>query len=143
MSLIKFEGISADPHPYVSEQDLDDSLFGQEFLSQFPVTHIKMLGEDPFLPRRIDFYFLTNSLIKAIALVKELNRRGYSADTFEMKTEPNITGIQGSTTEMSVAQVDVLGWAREMCELGYIYDCALDGWGMGIRIDREDFSDEQ
>lgn len=79
----------------------------------------------------IEFFFITDSQQKALNLSQRLisDFSSYSDINVE-ETEDywEVTGIT-SLIEMSIAEIN--NWNQLMWDIGYEYDCKLDGWQVG------------
>jgi regulator of RNase E activity RraB len=49
--------------------------------------------------------------------------------TYASASNAKVQVITGWITEITIRDAAVLDWTREMCTLGFKYDCAFDGWG--------------
>lgn len=89
---------------------------------------------------KVEFFFYTNTAEKAKALAEELKKLDYDV-MYELSGYDNTKYlINGWTTKMPMADGVMANWAKEMCEIGYKFDCEFDGWG--TCPDQEDFDDE-
>ncbi len=79
-------------------------------------------------PKKIDFFFYTDAQEKAEALSKDLQKLKYEV---EVKYSDKLKwSICGCTNEITVTNMAIEKWTKEMCEAGYKNDCHFDGWGM-------------
>jgi regulator of RNase E activity RraB len=82
--------------------------------------------------RCLEFFFYTNTSEKAKLLAAELQKKEYSASYEKLGYNNKSFVITGWTRKISINDSDLAAWAKEMCELGYKYDCEFDGWGTDV-----------
>jgi len=83
--------------------------------------------------RRLELFFYTNTIEKAKLFEHELKNRSYSVESKTSGHDDELFVITGWTTKMKIEENTLVNWVREMCELGYKYDCEFDGWGTNIK----------
>jgi len=79
--------------------------------------------------RRLEFFFYTDTVEKAVALAAELKNKDYEVDHGPSVSNAKVQLITGWTAEIAMSDTAVLDWTREMCTLGFKHDCDFDGWG--------------
>jgi hypothetical protein len=118
-----------DKNRFVSEHSFKDNLENQLQRTPQTLSHLRAANVTSENELKLEFFFYTNSENKAGQLANELATLNYSVDhrlAADSKTEYLITGW----TNKIIMTDDQLGkWTRDMCELGYKYDCEFDGWG--------------
>ena len=82
--------------------------------------------------RSLEFFFYTNTMEKAKLLAEELQKKEYSVAYRKSGYNKKQFVITGWTRKISIEDSALADWAKEMCELGYKYDCEFDGWGTNI-----------
>ena len=82
--------------------------------------------------RCLEFFFYTNTMEKAKLLAEELQKKEYSVAYRKSGYNKKQFVITGWTRKISIGDSALATWAKEMCELGYKYDCEFDGWGTDI-----------
>jgi len=82
--------------------------------------------------RCLEFFFYTNTMEKAKLLAEELQKKEYSVAYRKSGYNKKQFVITGWTRKISIGDNALAAWAKEMCELGYKYDCEFDGWGTDI-----------
>ena len=82
--------------------------------------------------RSLEFFFYTNTMEKAKLLTEELRKKEYSVAYRKSGYNKKQFVITGWTRKISIEDSALADWAKEMCELGYKYDCKFDGWGTDI-----------
>src|SRR5207249_3200677 len=79
--------------------------------------------------RKVEFFFYTNTTDKAEELAKELEKLNYETSHGKSSGDGKSFIVTGITTKMKMDDEIIANWAKEMCELGYKFDCDFDGWG--------------
>ena len=82
--------------------------------------------------RSLEFFFYTNTMEKAKLLAEELQKKEYSVAYRKSGYNKKQFVITGWTRKISIEDSALAVWAKEMCEVGYKYDCEFDGWGTDI-----------
>ena len=82
--------------------------------------------------RCLEFFFYTNAIEKAKLLAEDLQKKEYSAAYRKSGHGNKSFVITGWTRKISIGDSALATWVKEMCELGYKYDCEFDGWGTDI-----------
>ncbi len=82
---------------------------------------------------QLEFFFYTNTIEKAKLLAAELKNRNYSVEYNTSAHDNKLFVINGRTIKMKIEEKTLVDWAKEMCGLGYNYDCEFDGWGTDIK----------
>ena len=85
------------------------------------------ITDDHYL--KLEFFFYTNTLEKAGELAQELEKLNYEVQFGTSASDKKLFIITGWTIKMKMEDVVVIAWAKQMCELGYSFDCEFDGWG--------------
>ena len=82
--------------------------------------------------RSLEFFFYTNTIEKAKSLAAELKKKEYTVAYREAGYPKNQFVITGWTRKISIEQNALSDWVKDMCEIGYKYDCEFDGWGTDV-----------
>lgn len=120
---------SSDENRFVTEQAFNDNLKKQLSMTPRTIAELRKDGVTDNKELKLEYFFYTNTDAKAKQLANELSQLSYSVDhrlAADSKIEYIITGW---TTKMKIADEVVSKWTKEMCELGYKFDCDFDGWG--------------
>ena len=114
---------------FVSETAFNKNLKSQMGMTPQTLEQLRKInvGEDNEL--KLEFFFYTNSLDKAAELSSELKKLNYESDQRLAAGSKTEYLVNGWTTKMKMTDQVVSNWAKEMCELGYKFDCEFDGWG--------------
>ena len=129
MGLFQFCKSNSDKNTFVSEQAFADNLKKQVDMTPQTLNQLRQAGVTEDKELKLEYFFYTNSDEKAKKLADELAKLNYTVDhrlAVDSQTEFIITGW---TTKMKMSEDVVKKWTKEMCELGYKYDCDYDGWG--------------
>jgi regulator of RNase E activity RraB len=78
---------------------------------------------------KLEYFFYTNELNKAVQLSDELKKVDYSVVYEQSEGDKKLFVITGWSTKMQMSNNVVEKWTSDMCELGYKFDCEFDGWG--------------
>lgn len=102
------------------------------------VAQLRQLGVTATTQLELEVFFYTDAEPKAAGLDAALARLGY-----RVRSGPSASGegrflVTGWTTRMRMDEAVVVGWTRQMCELGYEHDCEFDGWGTNPDQEQDD-----
>ena len=114
---------------FVSEEAFETNLETQMAMTPQTLQQLRNYNIAPENRRQLEFFFYTNTVEKAVALAAELKDRNYEVDHRPSASNAKVQVITGWTTEITMSDAAVLDWTREMCTLGFKYDCDFDGWG--------------
>ncbi|HKG08353.1 MAG TPA: ribonuclease E inhibitor RraB [Pedobacter sp.] len=78
---------------------------------------------------KLEYFFYTNVEDKAASLAAALEKLDYSVEYGLSEGDSNSFVITGWTIKMLMDEDLIVSWTKEMCELGYEFDCEFDGWG--------------
>jgi len=78
---------------------------------------------------KLEYFFYTNSAAKAEQLAFEIEKLNYKVESGVSTSDKKLFMVTGWTTKMKMSNEVVIQWTKEMCELGYKFDCDFDGWG--------------
>jgi len=122
-------GIFKSKKRFISEQQHKDNLDSQLSMSPQTVDQLRDYGvtEDKHL--KLEYFFYTNTPVKAKNLSEELSSFGYSSEFGDSANDDSIKVITGWTSPVSMSTEAVMAWTSKMCRLGYSHDCEFDGWG--------------
>jgi regulator of RNase E activity RraB len=118
--------------PFVTEASFQANLKKQAAANSQVLGVLKHHALSDTNLRCLEFFFYTNTIEKARSLAAELRKKEYSVTYREAGYPRNQFVITGWTRKMSIEDNALAAWAKEMCELGYEYDCEFDGWGTDI-----------
>ena len=78
---------------------------------------------------KLEYFFYTNTADKAEKLAAEIGKLDYTVEYRISPGDKKLFIVTGWTTKMKMADDEVKQWTKQMCELGYKFDCKFDGWG--------------
>lgn len=78
---------------------------------------------------KLEYFFYTNTGDKAQQLAIEIGKLNYTVQHGVSAGDNKLFIVTGWTTKMKMADEVVKQWTKQMCELGYTFDCEFDGWG--------------
>lgn len=128
-SMDKTTNITQDNNRYVTEESFKNNIQKQVDMTPQTLDRLRKAGVSADKELKLEFFFYTNSDDKAKKLADALAKLSYSVEhrlAAESKTGFVITGW---TTKMKMSEDVVKKWTKEMCQLGYKFDCDYDGWG--------------
>jgi regulator of RNase E activity RraB len=114
---------------FVSESQFKDNLNRQVELAPETLNQLKNYGVTDDSELKLEFFFYSKSLDNAKKLADELKKLNYVVEFGKSAGDKKLFIITGWTTKMKMDDQAVQLWTKEMCELGYKFDCEFDGWG--------------
>lgn len=78
---------------------------------------------------KLEFFFYSDTIGKVERLSDELKKMHYEVEFGQSHGDKKLYILTGWTTKMKMDNGTVKAWAKEMCEMGYKFDCDFDGWG--------------
>lgn len=104
----------------------------QEVSSKVVLDIMRNLGDRQAEELILDFFFYTDERSKAEGLAEVLRKFGYTLGIYKEEKGELKFSVIGQTIPLPNEDDVVLNWCRKMNELGYIHDCAFDGWGTPV-----------
>jgi hypothetical protein len=132
MSLFEFEGIQLDPDRFVTEEAFEECLAEQSSIALYAMEHFMMLGQESGAKANVDYFYSTNTKEKADTLMAELANRGFRLSLSMPHPPEALFSIVATRLNVVITERNLILLAREMCKIGYIFDCSFDAWGMGF-----------
>ena len=77
---------------------------------------------------QLEYFFYSNSAEKAARLATAMKKLNYIVYDETPAANKELFSINGLTTKMQMSDEVLIQWAKEMCEIGYTFDCEFDGW---------------
>ena len=114
---------------FVSESEFNKNLKSQMGMTPQTLEQLRKIDVNADKELKLEFFFYTNSLDKAAQLSAELKKLNYASDHGLAAGSKTEYLVNGWTTKMKMADEVVKNWTKQMCEIGYKYDCDFDGWG--------------
>jgi hypothetical protein len=113
---------------YISEPKFKEIMTKQTAWTPETLKQLNKLGVKDDTQLKLEYFFYTNTIEKASALAKVMEKRGYSVVYEPSAHDKKIYVITGWTGKMSMNEATVIEWTRQMCQIGYDNDCEFDGW---------------
>ncbi|MFD1604463.1 hypothetical protein ACFSJW_13725 [Flavobacterium artemisiae] len=129
MSILNFLKPKKDKR-LVSENDFNANLVKHYRLATEALVSLRDAAVEEEDKLQIDYFFYSDSLLKAEALEKEMQNMGYIVNYGIAPHDKNIFVISGRTTEIRMMHESLSKWITGMCEIGYMHDCIFDSWGI-------------
>jgi regulator of RNase E activity RraB len=129
MGLFDFLKSKSDNGQFVSETAFKSNREKQIQMTPQTLEQLRALNISREKELKLEYFFYTNSEIKAKQLATEIKKLNYSVEYGVTDDDKNLFIITGWTTKMKMADEVVKQWTEQMCELGYKYDSDFDGWG--------------
>ena len=114
---------------FVSDRAFKKNLARQVELAPETLRHLKNYGVSDDSELKLEFFFYARTEDKAQMLAAALKKINYEVEFGKSAGDKKLFIITGLTTKMRMDDWTVQSWAKEMCELGYKFDCDFDGWG--------------
>jgi hypothetical protein len=114
---------------FLTEKDFKANLDKQLKMSPQTLEQLRQYNVTNSSRLKLEFFFYTDKLDNAIDLTNELKSKKYSVVHGPSADDPKILIISGWTLPIKMDIDSVLEWIKEMCEVGYEFDCDFDGWG--------------
>lgn len=84
-------------------------------------------------PVKLEFFFYTNLMGKALKLAMALKQKNYTLEPVRKSMSGNGLWLTtGLTHYLCLDPVPICDWAEMMCKTGLEFDCSFDGWGIYI-----------
>jgi regulator of RNase E activity RraB len=114
---------------FVSESKFKGNLNMQVELAPETLNQLKNYGVTDDSELKLEFFFYSKTLDNAEKLAEELKKLNYEVEFGKSAGDKKLFIITGWTTKMKMDDHTVQSWTKEMCEMGYKFDCEFDGWG--------------
>lgn len=114
---------------FVTEQAFRRNIMKQVTMSPQTLAQLRKYGVTANSKLRLEFFFYTDTEAKAQSLAASLHKLGYELETKQTAGDQKLLLVNGWTTPLQMDDHTVLGWTRQMCQMGYEHDCDFDGWG--------------
>ena len=114
---------------FVTEILYQKNKLNQVNMSPKTLKHLRNLGVSDTSELKLEYFFYTNSVDKAKNLADAIQKLNYTVKYDKAVLDKKLFVITGWTIKIKMADSIVLDWTKQMCDLGYKYDCDFDGWG--------------
>jgi regulator of RNase E activity RraB len=114
---------------YVTEDSFKKNKDNQVKMTPKTLKQLRDLGVFETKELKLEYFFYTNSLDKAKSLTNEIQKLNYTVEYSKSVGDKKIFVITGWTNKMTMSDLKVIAWTKQMCDLGFRFDCDFDGWG--------------
>lgn len=129
MGLFNFLKPTSKKEQFVTESDFNSNWETHMQLTPLTLQQLRKLSVTADKELKLEFFFYTNTAEKAALFAAEIEKLNYTVGHGVSAGDKNCFLVRGWTTKMKMADEVVAEWTKQMCELGYKYDCEFDGWG--------------
>ena len=114
---------------FVSEQQFKNNTTKQMQMTPQTMEQLRKINVTADMELKLEYFFYTNTADKAELFATELEKLQYTVQHGPSAGDKKLFIVTGWTTKMKMADSIVADWTKQMCELGYKFDCDFDGWG--------------
>ncbi len=114
---------------FVSDREFKMNLARQVDLAPETLKQLKKYGVSDDSELKLEFFFYAKMEDNAQMLAAALKKLNYEVEFGKSAGDKKLLIINGWTTKMKMDDGTVQSWTKEMCVLGYKFDCDFDGWG--------------
>ncbi len=114
---------------FVSETAFNSNRDNQMQMTPQTLHQLRNLNVEDDKELKLEYFFYTNTAEKAVQFAAEIGKLNYSVHHGVSAGDKKLFIITGWTNKMKMSDEVVKLWTKQMCELGYKFDCEFDGWG--------------
>ncbi|SHF74062.1 Regulator of RNase E activity RraB [Flavobacterium fontis] len=129
MGLFDFLKPKSNNGQFVSEPAFNSNREKQMQMTPQTIEQLRNLNVTADRELKLEYFFYTNNADKAKQLATEIEKLDYTVQHGVSAGDKNLFVVTGRTTKMKMSDEVVKQWTKQMCELGYKFDCEFDGWG--------------
>ena len=129
MGLFNFFKPKSNSGQFVTKTAFISSRDRQMLMTPQVLEQLRKLNVSADKELKLEYFFYTNTAEKAGQLATEIGKMNYSVEHGVSAGDKKLFIVTGWTTKMKMADEAVVQWTKQMCELGYKFDCEFDGWG--------------
>jgi len=129
MGLFDFLKLKAKSGQFVSETAFNINRDKQMQMTPQTLDKLRNLNVTADKELKLEYFFYTNTADKAEQLATQIAKLNYTVQHGVSGGDKKQFIVTGWTTKMKMAEQVVKQWTKQMCELGYKFDCEFDGWG--------------
>lgn len=129
MGLFDFLKPKSNTGQFVSETAFNSNRDKQMQMTPQTLDQLRKLNVTADKELKLEYFFYTNTAEKAEQLATEIGKLNYTVQHGVSAGDKKLFIVTGWTTKMKMADDVVKQWTKQMCELGYKFDCEFDGWG--------------
>lgn len=143
MGLFDFFKPKSNNGQFVSETAFNSNRDKQMQMVPSTLEQLRKLNVTDDKELKLEYFFYTNTAEKAKQLAAEIGKLNYTVRHGLSASDKKLYIVTGWTTKMKMSDEVVKQWTKQMCELGYKFDCEFDGWGTDpSQNDNEDTSEK-
>lgn len=129
MGLFDFLKPKSNNGQFVSEIAFNNNRDKQMQMTPQTLDQLRKLDVTADKELKLEYFFYTNTAEKAEKLAAEIGKLDYTVQHGVSAGDKKLFIVTGWTNKMKMADDEVKQWTKQMCELGYKFDCEFDGWG--------------
>jgi regulator of RNase E activity RraB len=129
MGLLDFLKPKSNKGQFVSESSFSNNCDLQIQMIPKTLDQLRKINAIDDKELKLEFFFYTNTAYKAEQLAAEIEKLNYTVQHGVSAGDRKLLIVTGWTTKMKMADEVVEEWTKQMCELGFKFDCEFDGWG--------------
>lgn len=129
MALFDFFKSKSYSGKFVTETSFNINRDKQMEMTPQTLNKLRVLNVTADKELKLEFFFYTNTADKAQQLATEIEKLNYTVRYGVSAGDKKLFIITGWSTNIKMADEVVKQWTKQMCELGYQFDCEFDGWG--------------
>jgi regulator of RNase E activity RraB len=114
---------------FVSDQQFNSILESQVYMTRTMMSKLRDFNVGPEKKFKLEYFFYTNSLIKARDFAEYLKKLNYNSRYGHAAQNRELFMINGWTPKIKMEEEIICEWTKQMVQLGYTFDCEFDGWG--------------
>lgn len=114
---------------FVTESEFNKNCDKQMQMTPLTIEQLRKLNIKEENELKLEYFFYTNNAEKAKKFASEMEKLNYSVSHGVSAGSKKLFIVTGWTTKMKMENEIVKNWTKQMCELGYKFDCDFDGWG--------------
>ncbi len=111
---------------FVSNEEFENNLALQLEMTPQTLIQLRKINITEKDELKLEYFFYTDNEENANNLSNEFKKINYKSEVVFDNEEYLITGW---SIKMKMSNEVVLEWTKQMCEIGYKFDCEFDGWG--------------
>lgn len=129
MGLFNFLKPKSNNGQFVSETSFTSNQNTQMQMTPQILVQLRKLKVTDDKELKLEYFFYTNTAEKAEKLATEIGKLNYTVQHRLSAGNKKLFVVSGWTTKMTMADEVIKQWTKQMCALGYKFDCEFDGWG--------------
>lgn len=114
---------------FLTEKQFKSNSEKQIDLTPQTLNQLRELGVTENKELKLEFFFYSNTIEKVERLSEELKKMNYEVQFGQSEGDKKLFISTGWTAKMKMTNRTVTSWTKNMCEVGYKFDCDFDGWG--------------